>query len=306
MEQAPDADSLLSRAPWRLLDRPFTLSEWNIPDPNDCAASTVPFAAMVAALQDWAGVFFFDYHSSQEHWDTDRMRGYFSFNGQPVKLALLAACANLYRRADLKPLPDAAAGTVRNMLPATLGLSHRIGIDPKAAIPATSSAPAKKRLESPDGRVVWDARERSRAHVLINTPNSRAVWGLVAGQKFDLGGVQLSLGATERNYAALGVTSLDGKPLESASRILLAAVGSAENRGMFWNDTRTSVGNKWGTGPTLVNGIPAEVTLPFPVKSVQALDGRGQPQGAVPVRIEGNISHFAIGPEHHTLWYEIK
>ncbi len=306
MEQAPDADSLLSRAPWRLLDRPFTLSEWNIPDPNDYAASTVPFAAMVAALQDWDGVFFFDYHSSQEGWDTDRMRGYFSFNGQPVKLALLSACANLYRRADLKPLPAVAAGTLREMLPATLGLGHRIGIDPKAKVPTALPPPAGKRLESPDGRAVWDASDRTRAHVLINTPNSRAVWGLVAGQKFNLGGVQLSLGPTEHNYAALILTSLDGKPLETASRILLAAVGSAENQGMVWNDARTSVGNKWGAGPTLVNGIPAEVTLPFRVKSVQALDGRGQPQAAVVVRVEGNTSRFTIGPEQRTLWYEME
>ena len=168
------------------------------------------------------------------------------------------------------------------------------------------AAPAGKRLESPDGRVVWDASDRSRAQVLINTPNSRAVWGLVAGQKFDLGGVQLSVGAAEHDYAALVFTSLDGKPLETASRILLTAVGSAENQGMVWNDARTSVGNKWGTGPTLVNGIAAEVTLPFRVKSVQALDSRGQPQAAVPVRIEGNTSRFTIGPEHRTLWYEIK
>ena len=286
MEQAPDADSLLSRAPWRLLDRPFTLSEWNIPDPNDYAASTVPFAAMVAALQDWDGVFFFDYHSSQEGWDTDRMRGYFSFNGQPVKLALLAACANLYRRGDLKPLPDVAAGTLRDMLPATLGLSRRIGIDPKAGIPAKASASPGKRLASPDGRVVWDASGRAKAHVMVNTPNSRAVWGLVAGQKFNLGGIQLSLGETDRNYAALVLTSLDGKPLETAGRILLTAVGSAENQGMIWNDTRTSVSNKWGTGPTLVNGIPAEVTLPFRVKSVQALDERGWSKRTVPVRVE--------------------
>jgi len=129
---------------------------------------------------------------------------------------------------------------------------------------------------------------------------------LIAGQKFDLGGIQLTFGATDRNYAALIFTSLDGKPLEKARRILLAAVGSAENQGMEWNDTRTSVGNKWGTGPTLVNGIAAEVTLSFPVKSVQALDGRGQPQGAVPVRVEGNTSRFTIGPEHRTLWYEIE
>jgi hypothetical protein len=306
MELAPDADSLLSRAPWRLLDRPFTISEWNIPDPNDYAASTVPFAAMVAALQDWDGVFFFDYYSSERGWDTDRMGGYFSFNGQPVKLALLAACANVYRRGDLKPLPDVAAGTLRDLLPATLGLGHRIGIDPKATLPASLAATTGKRLASPDGQVVWEAGERTRAHLLVNTPKSRAVWGLIGGQKFDLGGVQLALGATEHNYAALIFTSLEGKPLETARRVLLTAVGSAENQGMVWNDTRTSVGNKWGTGPTLVNGITAEVTLPFRVKSVHALDGRGQPQGAVTVRVEGAASHFTIGPEHRTLWYEIE
>ena len=119
------------------------------------------------------------------------------------------------------------------------------------------------------------------------------------------GAVQVAPGATDRNYAALIFTSLDGKPLESAHSILLAAVGSADNQGMVWNDSRTSVGNKWGTGPTIVNGIPAELTLPFRVKSVHALDGSGQPQGAVPVRVEGNTSRFIIGPEHHTLWYEI-
>lgn len=306
MEQAPDADSLLNRAPWRLLDRPFTLSEWNISDPNDYAASTVPLAAMVAALQDWDGVFFFDYHSSREAWNTDRMRGYFSFNGQPVKLVLLSACANLYRRGDLKPLADVAAGTLLEQLPATLGLSHRIGVDPKAVRPARLSAPAKRRLASPDGRIVWDAGDRNRAHVLINTPSSRAVWGLVAGQKFDLGGIQIAFGPTDHNYAALVVTSLDGKPLETAGHILLAAVGSAENQGMVWNEDRTSVGNRWGTGPTLVNGIPAEVTLPFRVRSVHALDGRGHSQTEVPVRIQGNTAQFTISPELRTLWYKIE
>ncbi len=306
MEQAPDADSLLSRAPWRLLDRPFTISEWNIPDPNDYAASTVPFAAMVAALQDWDGVFFFDYHSRQDGWDTDRMQGYFSFNGQPVKLALLTACANLYRRGDLKPLPDVAAGTLHDMLPATLGLSYRIGIDPKATAPARVTSPAGKRLEGPGGNVVWDASERARAHVLVNTPNSRAVWGLIAGQKFDLSGVQVALGTTDRNYAALVFTSLDDKPLETSGHILLTAVGSAENQGMIWNEARTSIGNKWGTGPTLVNGIPADVTLPFRVKRVQALDSQGHPRGEVPVQVDGSTSRFTIGPEHRTLWYEIK
>ena len=305
MECVPDADALLNRAPWRLLDRPFTLSEWNIPDPHDCAASVVPFAAMVAALQDWDGVFFFQYHSGEGDWFDDGIRGYFSFNGQPVKLALLTACANLYRRGDLKPLTDVAVGTLNELLPSTLALSHRIGIQPTAKQSSKMDTAPTQRLSSPDGRVVWDATDPSRARVQINTSASRAVWGLIAGQQFDLGGVRVAVGKTERNYAALVITSRDGKPLEAAGRLLLAAVGSAENQNMVWNTARTSVGRQWGSGPTQVNGIPAEISLPFRVRSVHALDGRGQRTTPVPVKVEANTSRFTIGPAHRTLWYEI-
>jgi len=305
MEWVPDADALLSRAPWRLLDRPFTISEWNIPDPHDYAASVVPFAAMVAALQDWDGVFFFQYHSGEGGWFDDCIRGYFSFNSQPVKLALLTACANLYRRGDLQPLKDAATGTLNELLPPTFALSHRVGIQSAAKESSKLGTPPTKRLSSPDGRVLWDATGQDRACVQINTPASRAVWGLIAGQQFDLGGVRAAIGSTERNYAALVITSLDGQPLESAGRILLTVVGSAENRDMVWNTARTSVGRQWGTSPTQVNGIPAEITLPFRVRNVHALDGRGQRQAALPIKVDGNASRFLIGPEHRTLWYEI-
>lgn len=305
MERVPGADSLLSRAPWRLLDRPFTLSEWNIPAPHDYAASTVPFAALIAALQDWDGVFFFDYHSSDRGWFDDAIRGFFSFNGHPVKLALLTACAHLYRRGDLPPLRDTAAGTLNACPPAALGLSHRLGIQPDNRQPTAFQVANPKRLASPEDSVIWDATDAHRAHVQINTPATRAVWGLIAGQRFDLGGVKISVGTVDRDYAVLVLTSLDGQPLETARRILLTAVGSAENEGMVWNEARKSVGNKWGRGPTQVNGIAAEITLPFRVDSLHALDGRGQRQATVPVQSDGSGSRFSIGPAQQTLWCEI-
>jgi hypothetical protein len=306
MEAVPDTDALLSRTPWRLLDRPFTISEWNIPDPNDYAASVVPFAAMVAALQDWDGVFFFEYQSGSGSWSPDKLQGYFSFNGQPAKLALFAACANLYRRGDLAPLQHVAAGTLNEMLPSTLALSYRIGIDPKAKEVSKVAVPEGKKLSSPDGNIVWDATDRERACVSINSPASRAVWGLIGGRSFDLGGAKFTVGPVDRNYAALVITSMDGKPLESAKRMLLLAVGSAQNQGMQWNEARTSVGNKWGAGPTQVNGIPAEVQLPVRVRHVYTLDGRGQRQAEVPIKAVGASTQFSIGPAQKTLWYEIE
>lgn len=306
MERVPEADALLARAPWRLLDRPYTMSEWNIPDPHDYAASVVPFAAMVAALQDWDGIYFFQYESSGEGgWYSDKVQRFFSFNGQPAKLALFTACAHLFRRGDLAPLSAVAAGTLEKMVPATLGLTHLIGMDPKAQSAVSLTAPVGKRLATPDGRVVWDASNAAQAHVAVNTPATRAVWGLVGGRRFDLGGLKLSVGAVERDYAALVLTTMDGKPVETTRRVLLAAVGSATNRGMKWNAARTSVGRDWGTGPAEVNGITAEITLPRGGAKVYALDGRGQRLVEVAAVDGAAASRFKLGPVYRTLWYEI-
>ncbi|MBI5769231.1 MAG: hypothetical protein HZA93_15665 [Verrucomicrobia bacterium] len=311
MERVPGSDAMLGRAPWRLLDRPFTMSEWNIPDPHDYAASVVPFAAMVAGLQDWDGIFFFQYQSGGERgWNADRLQGFFSFNGQPVKLALLAAFAPMFRRGDLAPLPEVARGTAKKMLPATAALARRIGIDPKATQADTVAVAAAEkgkglRLASPGNSVVWDAATE-RAHVLLDTPPTRGAWGIIGGGDFSLSGVRLEIGAIARDYAAVVLTSLDGAPLERTKRALLAAVGSAENRGMKWNDARTSVGNQWGAGPAEVNGVPLEITLPRGGARVFALDGRGQRLGEVAAADGRAGTRFKVGPEFRTLWYEVE
>ncbi len=306
MERRPGEDALSVRAPWRLLDRPYTLSEWNIPEPNDYAGSVVPFAAMIASLQDWDGVFFFTYSNGGASWDSDKVEGFFSFNGQPVKLALLAAVAPVFRRGDLSPLARTAAGTLESMLPARMVLASRIGIDPAARAPApTNEAPSGARLATPDGRVRWDAAAGERAHVVVNDRAVRAVWGLVGGRGFDLGGLHVDIGAAERDYAVLWLSSLDGKPVEESKRLLLVAAGSAGNAGMEWNETRTSVANRWGRGPAQANGIPAAFALRTPLRRVFALDSRGHRTAEVPVEVRDGRLRGAVGPECRTLWYEI-
>lgn len=305
LEAAEDFPRLLECARWRMFDRPFTISEWNIPDPNDYAASAVPFVALVAALQDWDGVFFYNYHNSHREIFTDRLRNFFTFNGQPVKLALLAACSNWYRRGDIAPIEAARVGTLKEKLPHTAGFAYRIGIDPQASKPDVLPPETGRRLFTPDLRAVWDVADTQKTFVKVNTPASRAVWGLIGGGAFQLGGIDFKVGAVERNYAVLTLTSLDGLPLEQSGGMLLVAVGSAENQNMIWNEERTSIGDRWGDGPAMVNGISAEMTLPFRVSNVYALDGKGRRQSNVPASYMGGKTHFTIGPDHRTLWYEI-
>jgi hypothetical protein len=88
-------------------------------------------------------------------------------------------------------------------------------------------------------------------------------------------------------------------------RGLLAAVGSAQNRGMKWNAARTSVGRDWGTGPAEVNGIATELSLPRGGAKVFALDGRGQRMTEVGAADGAAASRFQLSAAHRTLWYEI-
>jgi hypothetical protein len=303
MEREPVKNCLSERATWRIWGRPFTMSEWNIPAPHDYAASCVPFAALFAALQDWDGIFFFDYNSNPDEWRLNGVNGFFSFVGQTHKLAGLGAFANLYRRGDLAPLAQQATGMLTNRPNSALALERRLGIDAKATDDLAVADP--KRLASPDGAVLWDATDAKAPWVQVNAPASRAAWGMIAGRKLELGGLKLEMGAAERNYAVIVLTSLDGKPLEQSKHMLLTAMGTAENTGMVWNAERTSVGRKWGKGPALMNGITAKITLANRVTAIRALDGTGKPQGNVKVDHTDNASSWSIGPEHRTIWYEL-
>ncbi|MDP0495453.1 MAG: hypothetical protein Q7Q73_04515 [Verrucomicrobiota bacterium JB024] len=306
MEQAPGADTLTRLATWRLLDRPFTVSEWLIPNPNDYSASTAPFAAVIAGLQDWDGLFFFNYHTTDDRWDVQGLYDFFSLTGQPAKLALIGVGANLFLRGDLIPLKGVVAGTLEERPSQERGLSYRIGIEPGLAKPEEVPLPQSDAyLASPDERVVWDAEQPERARVTVDTPATRGAFGLIAGSEITLAGVSFELGPVDRDYVCVFLSSLDGQPLEQSARMLLVAVSRAENPGMGWNADRNSVADRWGKGPAEVNGIPAQVTLDAPVSAVYALDGDGRRIGQVEVVSAGSGSTWQIGPEHRTLWYEV-
>ncbi|QDV62078.1 carbohydrate binding domain-containing protein [Crateriforma conspicua] len=309
-------NNLLMRTAWRMHDKPFTFSEWNAGEPGFFAADAIPAAAMIASLQDWDAVFFFNYHSSNGRWDTDAILGYFDLNGQPTKIALTAAFANLYRRGDLSPLEEPVAVSADNAdRGGALAMQYRVGmtVDPDAhraaAVPSAQDLqrPERKRLATPDGSVRWDARSASSAHVLIDTPKTRCAWGLVGGQAYKIGTWDLQFGETERDYAVLVATSRDDRPLESSSSILLTVVANGENQNMGWNDDRTTVGQDWGHGPTVVNGVPAVLSIPADqtARRLYALDAKGRRVRTISGKSSGTMLRFEIGPQYKTLFYEL-
>lgn len=96
--------SVLELAQHRDVNRPFVLSEFNQPFPNRQGAEILPAFALIGAVQDWDGLFQFDFSSADnrsENWMTTP--GSFTLAGDVAKLALVRQAADLFRWGAVMP-----------------------------------------------------------------------------------------------------------------------------------------------------------------------------------------------------------
>ncbi len=130
-------------------------------------------------------------------------------------------------------------------------------------------------------------------------------------------GVSITPSATMQGngWAAFSllVKSGPGFATSGTNDILLTATGYTDNHRMVWQsgmgptDLTSSVNTNWGQTPTLVEGIPAVINLPFNYMKVTvwALDASGNHTTVVPVAQAGSGSTFTISRSYQTPWYEI-
>ena len=74
---------------------------------------------------------------------------------------------------------------------------------------------------------------------------------------------------------------------------------------MGWNEKRTSVDGKWGTEPTIAEGVVDDIELPG-AATIQPLDGAGRLTGtARPAEKVGDRCRLHISGADKTLWYAV-
>lgn len=309
-------NSPLMRSAWRVHGKPFTYSEWNTGEPSLPAAGGVPVMSLMGSLQDWDAVFFFDYEDQGGRWDTNRLDGFFRMNSQPCKLALLGPFGHLYRSGQLAAMQQVHSSAEGDHLADGVhAFSKLVGLDSKldrvmGNSPPASGALAKEYpplLKTADGSAEWDARNAEKALVMVNTPETKAVWGLVGGQTVAIGDWQLKFGELPGDYGVFVATSKDGKPLSESKSILISAVNHVENSTMEWNERKDSLGEDWGEGPTVTWGVPVEITFPHS-SSVQAksLTATGTPGAAVSVsKTPGGFQQIVLSPDSKALSYSL-
>jgi hypothetical protein len=324
--------TLTGLASRRVLGKPYTISEYNHPAPNTYGSEAFILLAAYAGLQDWDGIYQFAYNHNDQ-WEVHRVPGFFDLKAHITQLVTLPAAAALFRRGDVEAaseltvahtnpatvvakgtaVPAAGGGVTAYGVAGTTALSHRVAVSVGVEEPRVVGSPrpqtAGEGVYTADtGQLTWTYAGRDTGRVVIDSPRSKALVGVVTEATHQLGDLTVEVGATRQKWAAVTITAMDADDFGSPGRVLVTATGHFENPNWAWETEgdRVTVRNQWGDEPSMAEGIPLTLRLPVAASRVRAyaLDGSGE--RAAEVRVSGGErAEVRLGPEYRALWYEI-
>ena len=336
-----DTGTLTRLASIRVIDKPYTVSEYDHPFPNEYNAEGQPMIAALGRFQDWDGVFPFAYAHSN-NFEPQHVTSFFDTLGNVGRLAHSIACHTMFVRGDvavaerqyeialtpkreIEAVADARSawslGWNTLGADARLALLHRIGVNVtgETSTDMPTVARGEKRFVSDTGQICWDMSENGRGFVTVASENSKLFSGFVPKQAVSLGDVSLEIGKTQLGWCTISLVSRDANGCGTdgqAAKLLLAATGKYVNTDMNieqLGEDRITIGNKFGRGPVLCEGIPAVVTLPVAADRVTLypLDASGNRKEGIKAEPLSNATDsvscaVAISPQYETLWYEIE
>jgi Carbohydrate binding domain len=307
MVDQPDRATLFGLAATRVAGKPFTVTEYNHAAPNEWQAECIPLIASYAALQNWDAVFLFAY-SHDANYESDKMNGYFNFEGNPLKMPLMPMGARIsLGTSQLAPANEEVLsipadrlipGTQRYSLDMTGFLRDVAGIDRneflanQIAISFENRAPQKIALDS---RAKWTAQGPGTGRYLFRDPSAAVFVGFSAGaMPIDMGPVKVE--SLDTLFATIMVVSADpSKTIDQSDRLLITAIARAQNTGMQWDAQRLSVGTHWGTAPTQIEVVHGTISVDGNWKHAFALDPHGQPAANDSAKPDENKTTIRLG-----------
>ena len=237
-----DMQTLVNLGRHRDLKRPFVVSEYNQAYPNRQGTEIAPVVAVLAALQDWDGLFQFDY-ADGDNWGA--LPSGFRVSGDWAKLAVMGQSAQLFR-SGLVPVLTATAPQVLDTKSLLMGGALRQregrGATARDAAPWTPAGifqtklgtllNANSTLFAADQTAVTPAATQAsvyspeEARLLFAAPQSAGFAGQVApGQRIAVGNLSFEPLDPRQKMATVMVTSLDALPLSQSAHMLVSVPG---------------------------------------------------------------------------------
>ncbi|MBM3241625.1 hypothetical protein FJZ31_35540 [Candidatus Poribacteria bacterium] len=305
----------------RILGKPFFVSEWDQPWPNEWRAEHPLAMAAVAAFQDWNGLATYTYRHNTSV-PVDYLSGSFETFNDPARFGLFYHAALIFRRGDVHPAeqtvaiyhpendifksPNPTPWQIQSLL--ATAEKHRLAM-------ALYESPANvdKFLSSNERMITEDAKEvhsdtgelyRSweKRIGVIDTPYTKAAYGFIGEvESISLRGLNLHV---RTPFATVAVSSLTDKPIAESYRILLTAVGRAENTDFRYNILHTKKLDS-GRGPILIEPIEANIKLETGASNLKvwAIGADGQRIKSIPVKAVDGRLVFDIGKDGRTIYY---
>ncbi len=237
----------------RLFGKPFMLTEFNFCVPNDKRSEAGPVIGAMAAMQNWSGIFRFDFGSYQRSWKIDPVGnggqlGVFNAANDPVMQLTERITALFYLRGDVAVLPESRVLTVTPavwQLPAAAGYANwakrrssevpenftKLGLLYRTGMAVTGNVPANgmpvenalkgeplvdlsRPVKSPTGEFIADCEAGT---LKVITPRSEA---LVIPAGRPLAGKRLKV-SSNAVFATVFAGALDDAELSASGRVLI-------------------------------------------------------------------------------------
>jgi hypothetical protein len=323
----------------KIAGKPYFITEWDNPWPNEWRAESPLLMAAAGSFQGWSGFCIHTYRYTLD--ENPGMIGYgfrdmpdkrttsdaiagnshrggvFDTFNDPAKFGLFYHAALIMRRGDLKPSGKIVNVKIDDLSPS--GKNRALQLSPEQNRIQTILPEMYKKYPAidPDDMIVdtekvevlSDTRELYRNLVKktgwIDSPNTKAVYGFV-GKEGDIKLTNLKINV-RNDFATIAISTLTDKPVNSSTNLLLTAVGRADNTGSMYNKDHTE-SLEVGHYPVRVEVIEATIEIETSVKNlrVMAINPQGFITGYLPSEYKDGIFRFTIGKEYQSMYYLIQ
>ena len=319
----------------RAAGKPFIVSEWDNPWPNEWRAESALLMASAGSLQGWSGFVIHTYRYTLDE-NVDMIGkpitslaiggrvyrgGVFDAFNDPAKFGLFYHAALILRRGDVKPAEKTIAVKIDDLStsPGVNALQltpeqHRIEmVLPGAEARAdTVVSPETQLVDTDQGEVLSDTKQLYRnlkkKFGWIDTPNTKAVYGFT-GKEGELELTHFSIDV-KTDFATVALSTLTSEPINRSTNMLLTAVGRADNTDSRYKDLGEGRMQQLevGHGPIQVEIIEAAIEIETGIKNlrVMAINPQGFITGYIPSEYKDVVFSFEIGKEFQSMYYLIQ
>ncbi len=262
-------NSVAELAHCRVYGKPFTVSEWNMLPPNEHVAGSPLLMASYAAFQGWDAMMQFNYATYE--WE-NMLTHFADFSRNPVVISnwfpAVKAYMDGYVSAGSRKIVDfipresiffskkRSFSLINSGYAAPLMIKSYKTFDKNNESKLFDPKTKKSAALSTTGELYWNFK---KGLFQINAEKIQGACGFLDKAQKPLQFNNLKL-RSRNKYASIFITSLDGKALSSAKKIILNTTARVDNSGAKYSPAHTSV-IYGGTRPVIIEPVYSEIEI---------------------------------------------